>query len=269
VSEALIHRVLGAVRFVDGATRVPVRSRLRLEADRPVTWRRNAGGAYVVWRADGLDAHTGHDEGRDDAGFEAIFQAPPGAPAPGSEAYVVSVEDPSGEFLGRQFELRLPRSPGAAPGATPELFTPLEVALYRSPAAGRAGAGAALLAFVHDGRGQAGRLPGALVTASVDGQEVGRAITGPTGEALVEAVMLPSFAPAPGDGAVMTSEIEASVRAAVLPGLLADEGGAWRLVAPPDPDSAAFEGGEARSATGAAGLRSGRLVALSIAVDMA
>lgn len=269
MSEAVIHRVLGAVRFLDAATRSPITSRLRLTTDVRVEWRRNASGAYVIWRAAGLESHTGHAGPMTDAGFEALLEAPPGAPLPGSVKLAATVEDPSGELLPRRFEVALPRAATAAPGVTPDLFTPIEVLLHRSTAARLTGTGAVLYTFVHDGRGQKGKVPGARVIVTIEGEEAGRATTGPSGEAVVEMVRLPSFVTGSGGGAVTTSEIDATVDAAVLPGLLlASDSGAWKLVTPPDPDSPDFDAAAARKASGSVTLSVGRPASLSLSVSL-
>lgn len=268
MSEAVIHRVLGAVRFLDGTTGRPITSKLRLGASVPVDFRRNASGAYVIWRAAGLDAHTGHAPGMTDAKFEALLEAPPASPAPGSVKITASVEDPSGEHLPRRFELALPRSTTAPTGHTPDLFEPIDVVLHRSTAARLTGMGALLYAFVHDGRGAKGRLPGARVTVVVEGDEVGRATTGPSGEAVLEILGLPSFVTGSGGGAVTTPEIDATVRASVLPALLKDESGAWKLATLPDPDSADFDGATARKATESATLSVGRPASVSLSVSL-
>ena len=78
--EAFIHRVLGAVRFVDATTGTAVRSPIELESDEATTWQRNASGAYVVVRAAGFDAYTGHDPTLTDAQMEALFRSPPVVP---------------------------------------------------------------------------------------------------------------------------------------------------------------------------------------------
>ena len=97
--EPIVHRVLGAVRFLDAATLSPLTARLRLTCDKRIEWRRNASGMYVIWRAEGLDSHTGHGSGVTDEDFEALFRAPPAGPTPGSLPFVVTVEDPSGELV--------------------------------------------------------------------------------------------------------------------------------------------------------------------------
>lgn len=269
MSEAVIHRVLGAVRFLDAATRRPVRQPLRITAEKRMVWRRNQSGEYVVWGAEGLEAHTG-DTAVTDAEIEAVFQAPPGAPAAGSLRFVATVEDPSGELLDRQFEIALPRASTAAPGVIPDLFTPVEVLLYRQAGARAVDAVAVLYAFVHDGRGQAGKLPGALVTVSVDGNVVGSGVTGPTGEALIEATRVPSFVTGNGGGAVTTPEVAATVRARVLPSLITRGSSAepWRLARAPDPESPDFQGGAAKVGDADATLVVGRPANVSVAVSL-
>lgn len=271
-SESVIHRVLGAVRFVDPATRAPITAPLRVTADRRVTLRRNARGDLVIWRAEGLDGHTGHAPSfTGDAQFDALFEAPPGTPAAGSLPFVLTVEDPSGQRLAREVRVDLPRAATAgAPGVTPDLFLPVEVALFPSTAVRATGVGAAVYVLVHDGDLHTGRLPGALVTLAIDGATAGRGVTGATGEALVEVPSLPLFVPSDGDGEVVTSKIGATVRADVLPALIAREkpSAPWRLVRPPDPDSLDFQGPDARSGSAGVTLSAGRSASVVVSVSL-
>lgn len=249
MSEALIDRVLCAVRFIDATTGAHVTSPLKLKADKPMTWRRNASGAYVLWRALGLDAHTGDADGLDDTGFEALFKEPPGTPAAGSLSFVVTVEEPSGEYLPRSFELRLPR-------AKPGLFEPVKVSLYRSTAARPEGIGARLYATVRDDGSPSRRVPGARVKVIVNSVEVGRGVTGANGEAVIELTRLATFTTSGGGGAVTTDRFSAEVRADVL---LAVSDGAWAFEAAPDFDGARFEGPAARVNVAAGKLEPGSI----------
>lgn len=260
--EAVIHRVLGALRFVDATTGQPIAPKLRFSADKRIDLRRNASGAYVVWGADGLETHTGHQAGATEADLEALFESPPTAPPAGSIAYDITVDDPTGALLSRRFELRLPRAP------TGDLFEALEVPLYRAPASRPSGSSAVIYVFVHDGRGQPGKLPGAVVTLKVSGVEVGRGVTGPTGEALIEATSLASFVIAEGGSALTTKEIAATVRAAVLPTSLRQEAGTWRVEVQPNPESPAFEGPSAKSATAQVSLTVGRPANVSLSISL-
>lgn len=266
--ETVIHRVLGAVRFLEAASRVPVREPLLITSDVPVTFRRNASGAYVIWRASGLESHTGDTAGLTDEDFQALFRAPPGTPAPASVKIRCSVEDPTGVFLPRSFELQLPRALSAAPASTPDLFQPADVLLYKSTAARLDRTGGILYTFVHDGRGQQGKIAGARVVVVALGREVGRSITGPTGEAVIEVPRLPSYVTG-GGGSLTEVEIDATVTVAVRPEMLEYTSGGWRPRSPPDPDSSEEEEDPlARTADSSVKLCAGRPANVSVPVSL-
>jgi hypothetical protein len=256
--EAFIHRVLGAVRFVDATTGAAVRSPIELESDEATTWQRNASGAYVVVRAAGFDAYTGHDPTLTDAQMEALFRSPPVVP---TAARRFTATAPSEEYLPRRFVLTLPR-------AGDNLFAPLEVPLYRATSARPFGAGPRLYVSVQDDRKPPVAIPGALVVVTIDGAEACRTTTGPTGEAVVELVERPTFVTGDG-GPVTTSEFEAVVAVAVDPALLArDDDGRWALKTPPDPDPASFDLAGAKKATTIVKLSAGRFATATLPISL-
>ena len=225
--ESVIHRVLGAVRFNDATTGAPVTTALRLGGQDPAEWRRNAGGAYVLWRlrGQGLDAYTGDAANTTDAAVEQLFENPPKKPALATKKPIFTVEDPNGEYTARSFVFPLPRKPGQ---------TVQDVRLLRTTAARPTGVGARVYALVQTPA--EAPIPGAIVTVAIDGTEVGRGVTGELGEALVELPGLASFFPS-NDELVITKSVKAKVAAkASLAYLKKDETGAWRVKTPPDPD---------------------------------
>ncbi len=256
--EAVIHRVLGAVRFIDATTGARVQSRLALTSDEATTWQRNSSGAYVVVRAAGFDAFTGHDPTLTDAQMEALFRSPPDVPA---AARTFTVTDPAEQYLSRRFVLTLPR-------AGDDLFEPLEVPLHRATSARPFGAGPRLYVSVRDDRDPPGAVPGALVVVTIDGVEAGRTTTGPTGEAVVELVGRPTFVTGDG-GPVTTSEFEAVVAVAVDPALLKkDDDGRWTLKPPPDPDPARFDLAGARTVATTVKLSAGRVDKVTLPISL-
>jgi hypothetical protein len=116
--EGIEQRVLGALRLIDGVTRVPLTRPLVVDADR-LAFTRNAGGWYVVTGARGLERHT------------AAFNHPPAAPALASKSYTVAIHDPQNRYLPRIVVVRLPRDPDPAhSGDADSLFRPVDVAMY-------------------------------------------------------------------------------------------------------------------------------------------
>jgi len=116
-------RVLGALRFVDATTGVPVERTLHVDAP-GASLLRNRSGLYVIRRWNALSAH------------EAQFLAPPLVPAPGSQSLGISVSDPAGGYLPVTARIRLPRTGDLAQAADPaSLFLPAVVPLYPSASA--------------------------------------------------------------------------------------------------------------------------------------
>lgn len=256
--ETVIHRVLGAVRFIDATTETPVQSRLELTSPKATTWQRNASGAYVIVRAADFDAYTGHDPTLTDAQLEDLLRSPPNVP---SAARTFTVTDPSRSYLPRRFIITLPRV-----GA--DLFKPLEIPLYRATSARPFGAGPRLYVSVQDDRDPPAAVPGALVVVTIDGKEAGRTTTGPTGEAVVELVKRPTFVTGNG-GPVTTSEFEAVVDVAVDPALLKKEDdGRWELKTPPDPDPAHFDLAGAKKAATTVKLSAGRVDKATLPISL-
>lgn len=117
-------RVLGALRCIDAATGVPVMAKLAVEPPPRTRVIRNRSGLYVISRHEALATH------------EAAFAAPPIAPPAGSIPLVFTLRDPAGTYLARTVEIRLPRDPDPAHGASADsLFNPVDVELYRSASA--------------------------------------------------------------------------------------------------------------------------------------
>lgn len=117
----VIHRNLGAIRFVDATTGTPVSVPLEVKSD-TAKFHRTRSGNYVIVRVDGLEAHN-------DA-----FLAPPVDPPIGSVTIEGTAIDGTGEYLPRRFTVDLPRDPNAVDPAD-SLYTAVEIRMLHSPTA--------------------------------------------------------------------------------------------------------------------------------------
>jgi hypothetical protein len=204
IVEHVDRRVLGAIRFVDAVTRATVDDRLSVSAP-DVAWHRNDRGWFVVSDAPGLHHHT------------HAFAAAPTDVAPGSVGIRVTVRDPGGRYLPRQYVLRLPRSADpSGSSAADSLFRPADVPLFRSPAAPVAlGWAAVRVTVTADGTGR--RLGGALLRVlSADAVPVllATGLTDERGEglAIVPDVPVTTFGSGP---TVLAVEMAVTVQAVV------------------------------------------------------
>lgn len=202
--EALSARVLGALRFVDATSGMPVREPLavRMPGSR---LQRNASGLLVIREATALAAHAG------------AFAQAPASPALGSVPLTAEVSDPSGRWLPRRVRVALPRNPDPSPAAreaADSLFRPIEVALYPGPAAPVLANWAVLrVSLAQAGSGHL--LGGALLRVEADGRVLARGMTDWRGEALVAVPGVPITTWA--ENAVVVSEIAATLSAVFNP----------------------------------------------------
>jgi hypothetical protein len=122
MSEILQSRILGAIRFVDISTNGPVRRPLALSADK-LKFVRNRTGDYAIVRADHPDLLK-HIEG---------FRTVPAEPAE-PVSFAARVKDPGGDYLPRDFVVKLPRDPNPDHASNVDsLFRPVEVLLLSAP----------------------------------------------------------------------------------------------------------------------------------------
>jgi hypothetical protein len=196
--ERVDRRVLGALRCVDATTLMPIDERLRVSAP-GVRLLRNHSGLYVIQSWTRLPAH------------EDAFDAPPAAPAVGSESLVLDVRDPSGRYLSRRAAIALPRDPTPAnlelPGA---LFRPVDVPMYPAPSAPTGANWVELRATVREtASGEA--LGGALLRVVSAGNVLARGLTDWRGEAFVPVAGVPITTWSTEPGAVVITEIPASL----------------------------------------------------------
>jgi hypothetical protein len=174
--ELLDRRVLGAVRYVDATTGLPIRRQLDV-GGLGIRVMRNVRGLYVLCEAPELALHT------------TTFQDPPKSPTVGGLAVTMSVADPIGRFLPRRHTVLLPRDPDPAHAEQADsLFRAADVPLFPSPLA-PIGAGWSVLRVTVVRQGSGAPLPGALLRVVSGGNVVARGLSewrGATaGEALI------------------------------------------------------------------------------------
>jgi len=175
--ERMERRVLGALRLIDGVTRVPLTRPLSVSAGK-LAFTRNPSGCYVVTGARWLERHT------------AVFSHPPAAPALSSKSYTVAIHDPRNRYLPRIVVVRLPRDPDPAHGGNGDsLFQPVDVAMYPAATAVIAHNWSTIRAAVIRGAAPRTAPParGALLMVfdAVDGRRLAGGIADERGEALV------------------------------------------------------------------------------------
>jgi hypothetical protein len=199
-------RILGAVRFVDAETQLPIKGRLDVAARaQGVTVRRNGLGHHVIASAPGFAAFTA-----------SSALPPPARPTPVS--FTFTVADPEGRWLTRAFSLSLPRDPALANAADADsVFTPVLVRMMPSPAARAAAGSAVVRVSVADQTGQG--IGGALlrVLAQADGSVKGRGLTDARGEGLVLVPGIPVTSWSAGTGPVLSTAVDVEVEASYDP----------------------------------------------------
>jgi hypothetical protein len=197
-------RILAALRFVDVFGRAP-RGPVTVRAN-GVRYIRPRPGEIVITSAPGLEAHA------------ASFTTPPTTPAIGSVAVPLDLWPAETALAPRRFALTLPRDPDPAnAGTAGSLFQPIIVPLLPAPSATPPGFAAALRVVVTRSTDHA-RVEGALVRLRPSGGlPASRALTGPSGEAvlLVPSVPLSS----PGSGGTVVGDVAADLDAIVDPAL--------------------------------------------------
>lgn len=215
VVEVVQRRVLGALRFLDATTRLPIDRLLAVRAD-GVRFVVNHRGFYVIATAPGLAAHV-------DA-----FDQPPSAPAVGTISVEVTVEDPGQAYVSRRCTVRLPLDPDPSRAneqpnpsvsmAAPSLFRPIDVILYPAPIRRVAPSWSIVRARVSAGGSDDG-LPGALIRVlrAADDVVLARGMSDPRGETLVAVPGLRLAAGDDGDGNVLATETEVVLEAVYDP----------------------------------------------------
>jgi hypothetical protein len=209
----LDRRILGAVRFLDATTLLPINAPLEIHAE-GASWRRNRGGWYVMTEAPGMHAYT------------TAWLEQPDDVALGSVAITLAVRDPSQRYLLRRRTLFVPRDPdpknipSTAATRPPDflpaqddnlgsVFIPMDVVLYPSPSASVASGWAVVHASV--GATPETRLAGALIRVVRDDDQthLGSALSDARGEALIAIAGIPvtTWTREEGNGAVTTKTV--------------------------------------------------------------
>jgi hypothetical protein len=195
--ERVERRVLSAVRCVDATTLAPVDDPLVVEAA-GARLVRNRSGLYVIRSWTRLAAH------------EDAFEAPPAAPPVGNDSLVLDVRDPGGRYLARRVTVALPRDPALPLDNAESLFRAVDVAMYPSASAPLSGNWVALRVTVTESA-SGDALGGALLRVASGGRVIARGLTDWRGEALVPVAGVPITTWSTEPGAVVVSEIAASL----------------------------------------------------------
>jgi hypothetical protein len=197
--ERVESRALGALRCIDAATGVPVMAPLALKIEPATRVIRNRSGCYVISHCDAL---AGHDE---------VFSAPPALPPVASVPLTVTVRDPAGIYLARSAQIRLPRDPLPANAAHADsLFNPVDIELYRSPAA-QLGANWVAVRVSLSEKDSGDALGGAVIRIRGNGKILARGLSDWRGEACVPVVGIPITTWSEDPGAVIATATDATV----------------------------------------------------------
>lgn len=250
--EQLDRRVLGAVRFVDSTTGLPVATTLSVKAS-GLEFVRNLTGHYVIAGAAGLEGHA------------LAFEKPPTAPGLGSLTFEIRVSDPAREYLPRRRTIKLPRDPDPKNASTNDsLFRAIEVRLFPAATA-FTGVGWAVIRASVSEKGTNHPLRGALLRVTRkngapadETRPLGVGLTDTRGEALVAVPGIPVTTFGEGDGAVTTNEIEVTIKAFFDPN-------AGDL---PDPDDLEARRASLKSTAIDTKLGSGRVVAIQFEIEL-
>ena len=176
--ERVERRVLGALRCVDATTRMPIDEPLAVSAP-GARLLRNQSGLYVI---DGWTSLSTH---------EGAFDAPPAAPAVGSESLVLEVRDPTGRYLARRVAIALPRDPTPANVEQPgSLFRAVDVPMFPAASAPTSANWVELRATVRE-TGSGDGLGGALLRVVTAAGVLARGLTDWRGEAFVPVAGVP------------------------------------------------------------------------------
>lgn len=251
--EQVDRRILGAIRFVDSTTGLPITSALSVKSGGLLRFVRNLSAHYVIAGAPGLEAHT------------IAFAKPPDSPAVGTLTFEISIDDPARKYLSRRHTLKLPRDPDPnKAGASDSLFRAAEVRLFPSSTA-FTGVGWAVIRASVVRKGTDDPLNGALLrvtkkngTLADEAKPLGVGLTDKRGEALVAVPGIPVTTFGEGAGAVTTNEIDITIAAFFDP----------EASAIPDPDDLEARRANLKSVTIDTQLGSGRVIPLKFEITL-
>ena len=186
-------RVLGAIELTDGTSGLRIRRPLKVRAD-GLTLIPNRSGLLVITDIQPLDENE-----RTLKTHLRQFDTPPDQPDIGSVSRTLSIADPLGTYLPRQAGISLPRQATLPDNADaddlPDLFTPIEIKLYRAPAAAAGPNWSGVRFSLRDSSDTDAPVPlvGALIDITLNGDDEPRAsgLTDKRGEAFVPVPGLP------------------------------------------------------------------------------
>ncbi len=200
--DLLDRRALALIRLIDAFGR-PVAGPVRIEGE-GVRFCAKGPGEYAILAAAGLEAHS------------AAFEAPPPAPAIGSQHIMIDLTPADAAAAPRRFDLALPRDPDPDHAdQAGSLFKPALIDMLPTPRVGQSGSACLVrVSVVRDDDGR--RVENALVRGrSDDGRFTARALTDARGEACLVFPTLPlAF---PGAGANVDPDLPARVAVTVVP----------------------------------------------------
>ena len=204
--ERVEERVLGALRFLDATTLVPLATPMTVTGA-GASFVRNRSGLYVISEWTELASHA------------TAFDAPPALPNVGEAPPLdLSIVEPSGRYLPRRIRLALPRDPNPGNAAAAgSLFRAIDVPVYPSPQAAVATNWTVLRVSVTE-TASGDALGGALVRVTANGTVLTRGLTDWRGEALVPVAGVPVTTWSTEPGAVVVTEIPATLEAVFDPG---------------------------------------------------
>jgi hypothetical protein len=216
MKERLDSRVLGAVRWLDAVTEQPITHALTVTAG-DLRFVRNLSGLSVIVAAKGLEAY--------EACLDLDTLPPEQEVDDLSLDFTAAVTDPTGRYLPRRFDLKLPRvaqPPRLPNGQRPasSLFDPVPIALLPGPLAPVAAGWAQVRVTARTAEDKPLKHLYLRVVATADDAVLGRGMTDERGEGLVIVPGLKLFAPGNTPAEVTTSETDVRLEA-ILPGEVA------------------------------------------------
>jgi hypothetical protein len=199
-------RILAALRWVDATTGLAIAEPMQVQSP-GVQLVRNASGYLVVMAAPGIPTT-----------YTNAFQEAPATPLINSVVVDLTITDPTGIYLPRRYTLKLPRNPDPDQANSPDsLFRPVDVQLYRSPAAATLSTWAVLRATVTDQTNH--RLPWALIRVTQPSTKLSLSQADDRGEALVAVPGIPLTTAGAGAGAVIANEVNVTLEIIFDPAL--------------------------------------------------
>ncbi len=185
IVEDVERRVWAALRPIDAVTRLPLAAPMRVSGPGQ-TWIANRSGLMVLHR---LTEPTAQIDAL--ARYEASFTAPTAVAPP--VAVSVRIDDPRGLHLSRRASITLPRAASATGDELPDLYRPVDVAMYPAPNAPLAATWAIVRVSVSRAGVPAAGCALTVHEAGDDTRLLGRGQSDARGEAVVAVVGIAAF----------------------------------------------------------------------------